>query len=289
MSGLIMVTGATGGLGGDVLDFLLKRVPAARLAALARKPEALSHLAERGVSVRQGDYEAPDTLVAAFQGVEKLLLVSARSFTDAKTAHRNVIRAAREAGVRHIHYTAVQRRAGSTFVLPQVTEWDAYTENELSASGLDVTVLRNSQYLDAFDMLIGEIAADRVVRVPVGRTPIALATRGDMAEATAAVLASDGHEGRGYTLTGSESFTLDDYTRIVGEITGTPVTHEQISAEDYIDLLLKAGTPGQWAPFIAAWFQAMEAGEFSPTDDVERLIGRPTTSLRTVVAQRRSG
>ncbi|WP_446041133.1 NAD(P)H-binding protein [Streptomyces sp. SID1121] len=219
MSGLIMVTGATGGLGGDVLDFLLKRVPAERLAALARKPEDLAHLAERGVTVRQGDYDDPDSLVAAFRGVDKLLLVSARSFTDAKTAHRNVIRAAKEAGVRHIHYTAIQRRPGSAFVLPQVTEWDEYTENELTASGLDVTVLRNSQYLEAFDMLIGAITPDRVVRVPVGDTPIALATRGDMAEATAAVLASDGHAGRSYTLTGSKSFTLADYTDIVGEIT----------------------------------------------------------------------
>ncbi|MFB7271774.1 SDR family oxidoreductase [Streptomyces sp. NPDC056244] len=288
MSGLIMVTGATGALGRHVVEFLLERVPVGRVAALARRPEALADLAGRGVSVRYGDYEDPDGLEGAFDGVEKLLLISARSFTDAKTAHRNVIHTAERAGVRHIHYTAVQRRAGSAFVIPQATEWDEYTEKELAASGLDVTVLRNSQYLESFDKLIGDLPPDHIIRVPAGHTPTALATRGDMAEATAAVLATDGHAGHSYTLAGSHAFTLDDVAAILGEITGTPVTYQDTPIEDYVAARTQAGMPEPWARFTGAWFQAIAAGEFTPTADIERLTGHPTTSLRTFLTQQRS-
>ncbi|MEV0035541.1 SDR family oxidoreductase [Streptomyces sp. NPDC050804] len=288
MNGLIMVTGASGALGRQVVEFLLKRVPAARVAALARRPEELTEFTERGVSVRRGDYEDPDGLEPALDGVEKLLLISARSFTDAKTAHRNVIHAAKAAGVRHVHYTAIQRRAGSTFVIPQATEWDEYTENELAASGLDVTVLRNSQYLESFDMLVGELAPDRFIRVPAGHTPAALATRSDIAEATAAVLATDGHAERDYTLAGSHAFTLDEVAAILGEVTGVPVTYQDTPVEEYIAARVRAGMPEPWARFTGAWFQAIAAGEFTPTDDIERLIGRPTTSLRAFLTQQRS-
>ncbi|MFE4174074.1 SDR family oxidoreductase [Streptomyces sp. NPDC056909] len=288
MNGLIMVTGASGALGRQVVEFLLTRVPAARVAALARRPEELTDFTERGVSVRRGDYEDPDGLEPALDGVEKLLLISARSFTDAKTAHRNVIHAAKAAGVRHLHYTAIQRRAGSTFVIPQATEWDEYTENELAASGLDVTVLRNSQYLESFDMLVGELAPDRFIRVPAGHTPAALATRSDIAEATAVVLATDGHAERDYTLAGSHAFTLDEVAAILGEVTGVPVTYQDTPVEEYIAARVRAGMPEPWARFTGAWFQAIAAGEFTPTDDIERLIGRPTTSLRAFLTQQRS-
>ncbi|MEU3186808.1 SDR family oxidoreductase [Streptomyces sp. NPDC006923] len=288
MSGLIMVTGASGELGRQVVEFLLKLIPAHRVAALARRPEELADFADRGVSVRRGDYEDPDGLERAFDGVEKLLLISARTFTDVKAEHRNVIHAAKTAGVRHVHYTAIQRRAGSTFEIPQVTEWDAYTEKELAASGLDVTVLRNSQYLESFDMLIGELAADRVIRVPAGHTPTALATRTDMAEATAAVLATEGHAGHSYTLAASQAFTLDDVAVILGEVTGAPVTYQDTPVEDYVAARVAAGMPEPWASFAAAWFRAMAEGEFTPTDDIERLIGRPTTSIREFLGQRRS-
>ncbi|MBM9509475.1 SDR family oxidoreductase [Actinacidiphila acididurans] len=288
MSGLVMITGATGELGRRVVEFLLQRVPAGRIAALARRPEDLSDLAARGVLVRRGDYEDPDGLVPAFDGVEKLLLISARAFTDAETAHRNVIHAAKAAGARHLHYTAVQRRAGSDVVIPQATQWDEYTERELAASGLDVTVLRNSMYLESFDMLIGELAPDRVIRVPAGRTPTALATRADMAEATAAVLATDGHAGRGYSLAGSRTFTLDDVATTLGEISGAPVTYQDTPVEDYVAARVQAGMPDPWARFTAAWFQAVAAGEFTPTTDIEHLTGRPPTSLRAFLTHHRS-
>jgi NAD(P)H dehydrogenase (quinone) len=288
VNGRILVTGASGGLGRQVVEFLLDRVPAGRVAALARNPESLADLTGRGVSVRTGDYFDPAGLERAFRDVEKLLLVSAMAFTDAKTAHRNVISAARTAGVRHLHYTAIQRHPGSAAVIPQVTDWDEDAEKALAGSGLDVTVLRNSQYLDSFDDLIGEIAPDRVIRVPAGHTPMALATRRDMAEATAAVLATDGQAGRDYTLAGSRAFTLPDVAAVLSEITGERVTYQDTPVEEYAATRIEAGMPEPWAWFTASWFQAAADGAFTPAGDIEHLTGRPSTPLREFLRQRRS-
>jgi NAD(P)H dehydrogenase (quinone) len=104
-----LVTGATGELGSQVVEFLLQRIPANNIVALARDPKKLQILEEKGVEIREGDYFDPRSLEEAFRGVEKLLLVSARAFTDAVTQHSNVIEAAKRTGVRHVIYTAIQR------------------------------------------------------------------------------------------------------------------------------------------------------------------------------------
>jgi NAD(P)H dehydrogenase (quinone) len=288
MNGLVMITGASGRLGGEVLGALLDRAPTDRIAALARKPESLAEFAERGVSVRQGDYFDPAALETAFAGVDTLLLISAPAFTDLKAAHGNAIRAAQSAGVRHILYTAIQHRAGSEFAIPRVTECDAYTETELAASGLDVTVLRLPHYLDAFDEMIGQIPPDGVIRVPAGHTPTALATRHDIAQAIAQILITDGHVGHDYTLSGSQTFTVDDVAGILSEITGTAVTYQNIPMADYIKGLVAAGYPEPAAEFLGAWFGANAAGEFTPSDDIERLTGRPQILLRDFLMVRRS-
>jgi NAD(P)H dehydrogenase (quinone) len=122
-------------------------------------------------------------------------------------------------------------------------------------------VLRNSQYLDSLDDLIGDIAPDRVIRVPAGHTPAALATR--HGGSVRRLLAGDGHVGRDYTLAGSQAFTLDDVAAVLGDVTGEPVS--------YIDARVRAGMPEPWARFTAAWFQALAVGEFTPAGDIERL------------------
>ena len=103
----ILVMGATGGLGGQVVEFLLRRVCAENIVALACDPAKLQSFAERGVKIRGGDYSDTDSLERTISRVEKLLLVSARAFTDAAAQHANVIEAAKRAGVRHLHYTAI--------------------------------------------------------------------------------------------------------------------------------------------------------------------------------------
>jgi NAD(P)H dehydrogenase (quinone) len=275
----LLVTGATGKLGGQVVEFLLRRVPVGNIVALARDPGKLTSFAEKGVDIRVGNHFEPDSLERAFSGVKKLLLVSAPAFTDAVTQHANVIEAAKRAGVRHLHYISLQRVAGSTVEIPQVTQWERETEALLQASGLAVTILRNTMYFDTLPF--GKDVTEVGIRAPAGHGLAALASRRDLAEGAAAVLFGDGHEGKIYTLGGSEAVGMADIAVALSEASGREIGYRDVSVAEFVEARIREGFPEPVAAFFAAWFQAIAAGEFSEvTGDLERLIGRIPQTAR---------
>lgn len=278
----ILITGATGGLGGATLDFLLKKQSSQDLAALARDPAKLAGRAAAGVDVRKGDYSDYDSLVRAFDGVETLFLVSAVAFSDRATQEANAIRAAQAAGVRHVIYTSIQKQPGSTLQISQVTDTNNRTEQTLADSGMRFTILRNSFYLDALPMLIGQKAFTSGIRVPLGNGRAALAKRIDLAEGAAAVLAQpERHQNKTYTLGGSEAFAFADVVSIVSEQTGRPLAYESISPEAYVSEAVAEGVPQPFADFSSEWLNALAVGEFAEvTGDLERLMGRKPTHYR---------
>ncbi|WNV85346.1 NmrA family NAD(P)-binding protein [Umezawaea sp. Da 62-37] len=269
------MTGATGQLGGATVEFLLDRVPAKEVAVLVRDPAPASHLAARGVDVRVGDYHDRPSLEKAFAGVDKLLLISAPPFGDVITQHLNAVAAAVRAGVRHVHYTATRRRADSPARISQVTEWDERTVAALRESGSAVTVLRYPLFLDALPSMLGSGALTTGLRVPAGQSEAALATRRDLAEANAAVLAGTGHEGRSYDLGGSEAVTMAEVAAIVTAASGGEVGYQDVSVREYVAERTGEGLPEPVAQFLAEWFTSLAAGDFAGTSgDLERLIGR---------------
>ncbi|UOQ71585.1 SDR family oxidoreductase [Hymenobacter cellulosilyticus] len=276
---MILVTGATGGLGHETIDSLLTTIPASEIAALVRDMSKAQDLAARGVDVRQGDYLDYSSLVSAFRGVDKLLLVSAVAFTDRVSQHRNVIDAAKEAGVKHLFYTSIQR--DTDFVLPEVTESDLATEAYLKASGLIYTILHNGYYLEGLGYLIGSEVPETEIRFPAGEGKIAFVKRTDLAAATAALLTSEGHDNQEYTLAGSEAYSFHDVARELSTLAGRPIAYTSSELEPYIAQKVAAGFPDFVATFFAQWGAATKHGMLAGTHDtVERLLGRKPTSLR---------
>lgn len=276
---MILVTGATGGLGHQTIDFLLTTTPAAEIAALVRDCSKAADLTARGVDVRQADYLDYPALVKAFQGVDKLLLVSAVAFTDRLQQHRNVIDAARAAGVKHLFYTSIQR--STDFMMPQVTESDLATEAYLKASGLVYTILKNGYYFEGLGYLIGNEVPDSEISFPAGEGKIAFIKRAELAAATAALLTSEGHENQEYTLSGSEAYSFDDVAREFSALAGRPITYKSSELAPYVAQKVAAGFPEGVANFFAQWGAATEAGMLAGTHDtIERLLGRKSTSLR---------
>jgi NAD(P)H dehydrogenase (quinone) len=147
--------------------------------------------------------------------------------------------------------------------------------------------LRNTLYLDSLDELIGEPDADGVIRVPAGHTPAAVATRRDLAEATARVLAGDGHAGRTYTLAGSLPITLDDIAATIGNARSRDVTYQDVPPSTWVRESVRRGMPEPGARFLVAWFRAIAAGEFSQTGDLQRILGRSPSDPLTFIHQRR--
>ena len=142
----IGISNASGQLGRSTTDLLLERVDPGDLVLVTRDPSQLDAHAERGVAVRRGDFDHPDSLREAYAGVDTLLLISGADVGRRIAQHTSAIEAARDAGVRHVAYTGI---VNPTEANPAaVVEEHRGTEEALQASGLDWTMLRNSIYAD---------------------------------------------------------------------------------------------------------------------------------------------
>ena len=278
MMSKILVTGASGDIGRKTLLHLLKLKPASQLVGLVRDPDKAKDLVALGIDLRRGDYLDKASLPTAFKGIEKLMLTSTHAFTDRNTAHANVIDAAAAAGVRHLVFMPIHRRAGSTFAMKEITEEDIFTKQKLADSGLDWTLAEHPPFLDALGFYIGSAAQETGVRVPAGKGKFAAATRDDLAAAHAAILAGKGHEGKTYNLTGDPAVSFADIAGILSKIHGKEVPYVPISDDDYLKLI-GANVPDFVAAFVLKWVQGMNAGEWQDqTEHLETLIGRKPKS-----------
>ncbi|PZR35170.1 SDR family oxidoreductase [Caulobacter segnis] len=275
----IAVTGATGQLGRLAIGQLKTRAPGETVVALARDP---AKAADLGVQARAADYDKPETLAAALVGVDVLLLISSDAIGQRVDQHRNVIEAAKAAGVKRIAYTSILHADDTPIGLG--VEHRA-TEALIRESGLAYTLLRNSWYLENYaGAIAGALHAGAFVG-SAGEGRISAATRADYADAAAVVLTSDGHEGKTYELAGDEAFTMAELAAETSRQTGRTLPYNNLPEAAYAEVLTGIGLP---APLAAGLAQA-DAGAardalFDNDRQLSRLIGRPTTPWTAFVA-----
>jgi NAD(P)H dehydrogenase (quinone) len=283
LDNMILVTGATGGLGAATIDFLLQTTAPSNLAVLVRNPEKVADLQAKGVEVRTGDYNDYDTLVKAFQGVEKLYFVSGSDVATRAAQHQNVVNAAKAAGVGHVVYTSFDRKTedGSS-PIAFVADSHLKTEQWLRESGLHYTLMQHGLYTDLLPMFLGEkVLENGVIYQPAGEGKAAFTLRKDMAEAAAKVLTTAGHENKTYLILAEEALSYSDIAQQLGEVTGKNVVHVSPTPDEYVQTLTGAGVPAEFAGFFAAFAQGIAVGEFERTgSDLAQLIGRKPTSVK---------
>ena len=284
----LLVTAASGHLGRLVVEALLDaQVPASELVATSRRPSSIADLAEREVVVRHADYDDPDSLDAALVGVDRLLLVSGTEAGRRVAQHRNVVDAAARASVRHVAYTSISHAATSDLLLAQEHR---ETERLLEASGLAHTFLRNSWYLENYTAQIPGLLERGVLFGAAGEGRVSAATRADFASAAAAVLTSEGHEGRTYELGGDEPFTMAEFAATLGRLSGREVAYRDLSEADFGRVLVDAGLPEGYAAALADGDRGLAQGAlYTDSGDLSRLIGRPTTSVADAIRVSLSG
>ncbi|CFR05378.1 NAD(P)-dependent oxidoreductase [Yersinia kristensenii] len=279
---MIAVTGATGQLGRLVINALLKKVPASEIIAAVRNPEKASDLAALGVQVHKADYSQPATLEAAFEGVDKLLLISSSEVGQRIAQHTAVINAAKKAGVKLLAYTSLLHADKSILGLAQ--EHRA-TEALLRESGLPVVLLRNGWYTENYAASIAPALAHGAFIGAVGDGHIASAAREDYAEAAAVVLTQENQAGKVYELAGDDSYTLAEFTAEIARQSGKPVVYKNLSETDFKQALLGAGLPDGFASLLAdSDAGAAKGGLFDDSHTLSKLIGRPTTPYAKVIA-----
>lgn len=279
MSGKIAITGATGHLGRLVVNKLKANVPAENIVALVRTP---AKAADLGVTVREADYNQPETLNQALAGIDTLLLISGSEVGQRVAQHHNVIQAAKKAGVQRIVYTSLLR--ANTSPLSLAAEHYA-TEEDLQASGIPFTSLRNGWYTENYTGSIPGALAGGALIGSAGDGKISFAPRADYAEAAVAVLTGAGHEGKIYELAGDQPYTLSDLAAEVSRQTGKTIPYQNLPESDYAAALASFGLPQAVAQSIAGWdVDAAQGALFDDGRQLSSLIGRPTTPLSTVVA-----
>ncbi|MFY0405727.1 NAD(P)H-binding protein [Solicola sp. PLA-1-18] len=281
---MIVVTGATGQLGSQVVHHLLDRLPPDQVGVSVRDPARASDLAARGVRVRRGDFAEPDTLAEAFEGASQVLVVSSDTLgAEGVALHRAAADAARDAGATRVLYTSHQGASAGSVFTPMPDH--AATEDHLRTLGTAWTSLRNGFYASTVPRMIGGALETGELAVPADG-PVSWTTHADLAEATAVLLADEGlPDGPTPPLTAPEAHDFADVARMLGDLTGRTVRRVVVEDEDWVRGLVDRGVPREQAEMLLLLFLASRRGEFAATDPtLEKLVGRPATSLREVLA-----
>ncbi|WP_334148951.1 SDR family oxidoreductase [Microbacterium sp.] len=274
----ILVTGATGQLGRLVIERLLARGASPEsIVAGVRDVAKATDLSALGVTVAVVDYDRPETIPAALEGVDAVLLVSGSEVGRRVAQHQAVIDAAAAAGVTKFVYTSAPKAPTSDLVL--APEHKA-TEELIAASGLPAVILRNNWYTENYAADLARAAETGVLAAGVGDGRVASASRKDFADAAAVVLLEDGHIGEAYELGGDVAWTYTDLAAAIAEVTGRPVEYQQLSTEEQTASLQAAGLDAGTVGFVVALDAGIRNGALADTDStLARLIGRPTTPL----------
>ncbi|MER5582714.1 NAD(P)H-binding protein [Streptomyces asoensis] len=265
---MIVVSAASGAFGRLVVGRLLDLVPADRVGVAVRDPGKVPDLAARGVHVRLGDYDDPATLRTAFEGADRLLLISSPELDPSRRTvqHRAALDAARAGGVGSVVYTSF---LGADTQADGMTAAHHATERELASGGLPHTLLRHPFYSEAFlhSGLRAAVASGELADGTGGRG-INTASRGDLAEAAARVLTEDHHVGRAYDFTGV-LWTYDELADTLSGVSGRPVVRRERDP----------------APGAQGWLETqVRSGALErQTDDLQRVLGHPPTGLAQTV------
>jgi NAD(P)H dehydrogenase (quinone) len=273
---MILITGATGRLGESVIANLVKKIPANQVVAGVRDESKAGSLKKYGINIRIGNYHYKDTLGPAFRGIDKALLISSSDFKDRLGQHKNAIDAAKAEGVKQILYTGVGMTdiKGAAPALRGLMIDHFQTEDYIKEKGLNYAFMRHTLYADMIPFYIGAKAVDQGIFFPAGDGKVPYATRADMGEAIANVLATDSNENKIYEISGLQSYSFADIAKDLSEITGKQVTYKNPSVSEFTK-------SGESDMARLAFAVGIKGGHFDvKSDDLKNLLGRKPTTVR---------
>ena len=273
-----LVTAASGHLGRLAVEALLADgIAPTQIVAGARSPEKVADLAARGVATVELDYDRPETISAALEGVDRVLLISGSVPGARLVGHRNVIDAAQAAGVERLVYTSAPHASSFDYALGADHR---ATEAAIAASGIPSVVVRNNWYTENYEGDLARAAETGLVASSVGDARIASASRADYAAGAAAVLVQDGHVGEVYEFAGDVAWTFEDFAAAAAEVLGRDVVYERLTREQLAAGLEASGADAGTVGFVVGLDEAIGGGVLATSDGtLSRILGRPTTPL----------
>jgi NAD(P)H dehydrogenase (quinone) len=291
----ILITGASGQYGRSATDKLIALGRAADLILITRTPAKLADRVAQGCDVRYGDFDKPETLMAAVQGAARMLLISGTRVGARVVQHKAAIDAAVAAGVAHIVYTSFVDISPENPAI--VTRDHRETEALIKASGMAWTMLRDAHYADAMIVNAGPgFVASGVWMTSSKGAREAMVWREDCVASAVAVLTSEGHANKAYRITGPN---LEDFAQVVAmmnEIVGCSIKLVETDDNGMYAMFDAMGIPREpvddqsvagipWnSDDMVSFERAIREGYLDIcTDDVERLTGQKARSVRQMI------
>jgi NAD(P)H dehydrogenase (quinone) len=285
---MLLVSGANGNLARAVIANLLRLTDPDNILVTTRDPTSAhaQELAARGVTVRHGDFDAPETLGPAFAGATRALLISTYA-DNSERLRQNLaaLEAAKEAGVRHILYTSFLAAGPEALAEhSQLVHWP--TELAIASCGLGYTILRHALYAEILVADLDETLATGVLRRCGGNAACTYIARDDLGLSAATILAGDRRESGVINETMERSYTGDEVAEAIARCFGTPVRYEAVSAENWPAYMTeKWGMPRSLAASTVGTMRAIEAGQFDVvTGDYRAVTGRGPQTLDEFLA-----
>lgn len=269
----IAVTAASGALGSAIVEQLKIQQSGAQVIALARTPARAASL---GVEVRAGSYDKPEQLLGSLCDIDVLLLVSGNQAPDVRIQqHRNVIEAARRAGVRKIVYTSVQGAEEGNDFSPVIRS-NRQTEEDIRQSGLAWSIGRNGIYIEPDIDYIESYKAQACIRNCAGDSACGYTTRKELAYAYTRMLLDDSHNGQTYNLHG-EPLTQTQLAEYLNRTFNAQLVYEPVSVDAF--RRDRAAELGEFlGGIITGIYQGIRDGHLNNPSHFEQAAGRPHQS-----------
>jgi NAD(P)H dehydrogenase (quinone) len=278
----IAVTGATGRLGGQVVE-ILAATGDHQVVAVSRRPAARAAPGPR-LATAVADYADPPALRAALRDVDTLVFVSSDGeAVHVLRHHQNVIQAAADNGVGHIvALSGLDADLGSPFCYGMSY---GYTEQMLYESVCAVTIARASIFTEFFVQLLTLARTGDEIRLPAADGRISLVSRADVGRCLA-VLAVGAPTGRHHDITGPEAPGVATIAALAGRQWGAPVSYADVTPADFQIEMARGGLESWWSYAFSTMFDSVREQRWaSVSGEVLRLTGRPPIPVHDVLAQ----
>ncbi|WP_127136664.1 SDR family oxidoreductase [Flagellimonas oceanensis] len=283
----ILITGATGGLGGTTARSLKEKKTSSDIAVLVRDKESdkAQALAREGFELRLGDYDNPDSLAEAFKGIDILYFVSASDIGKRMPQHKNVVETAKASNIKHILYTSTVRKDESSEApLHLVVDAHVKTEEWIKESGLTYTILRHNLYAEVIPMFLGEkeqLLQSKTIYLPTGSGKTSFVPREDFAEAEANIFANPApYENKILEFNGSEQISFEEVAKILTKTLSEPIEYVSPEVDEFKQTMASYQLPEDIIEMLTMFSLGIADGEFNQkSDDLESVLGRKTKSI----------